>query len=462
MRRWAVIGLVGGLLAGIAPASAATAQADGLGPLRVLRSNPRYFTDRSGRAVYLTGSHVWWNLAADKTWPQCFGTAPEAFDYSEHLDRLRGYGHNFVRLWRIEVLRWTECGVQSGVPLQPWKRTGPGLATDGLPKFDLDRLEPAYFTRLRARVAEARRKGFYVSIMLFEGWHIQFLLQQAGWRNNPFNPQNNVNGIDGDLNGDGSGIEIHTLASRRITTIQDAYVRKVIDSVNGFDNVLYEVANESGVFSTAWQYHVIDLVKSYERSKPKRHPIGMTYQHGGDFEGRRLFASKADWVSPYGRGPTDLTDPLVAAGRKVVLLDTDHLCGVCGGGDFIWRAFARGYNPIFMDPMDADTLRESARLAMGQTRRYALRLDLARMRPRDDLGSTDFSLASLGSQYLVYLPKGGAFWVPLGRRATYRGEWFRPSDGRLTRFTLRRAGGRFSFRPPFPGPAVLVLQRSRR
>jgi hypothetical protein len=462
MRRWAVIGLVGGLLAGIAPAAAATAQVEGPGPLRVLRSNPRYFTDGSGRAVYLTGSHVWWNLAGDKTWPQCFGTAPEAFDYTRHLDRLRGYGHNFIRLWRIEVLRWTECGVQSGVPLQPWKRTGPGLATDGLPKFDLARLEPSYFSRLRARVAEARRKGFYVSIMLFEGWHIQFLPQRAGWTNNPFNPVNNVNAVNGDVNGDGNGIETHTLLNRRVTAIQDAYVRKVIDTVNGFDNVLYEVANESGTFSTAWQYHIIDLVKRYERTKPRRHPIGMTYQHGGDYKGRRLFASKADWVSPYGGGPRDLTNPQVADGRKVVMLDTDHLCGVCGNGDFVWRAFTRGYNPIYMDPLDADRMRESARRAMGQTRRYALRLDLAHMRPRDDLGSTDFSLASVRSQFLVYLPNGGPFWIPLGRRATYHGEWFRVSDGHVAHFTLRRAAGRVSFRPPFGGPAVFVLRRSGR
>ena len=447
----------------IAPPSAATPQGATAKPLRVLGSNHRYFTDGSGRAVYLTGSHVWWNLAAERTWPQCFGGTPEPFDYSSHLDRLRRYGHNFIRLWRIEVIRWTECGVENGVPLQPWRRTGPGLATDGRPKFDLERLEPAYFARLRTRVAEAKRKGFYVSIMLFEGWHVQFLHDQAGWRNNPFNRANNINGIDGDVDGNGSGTEIHTLANRRVTSIQDAYVRKVIDSVNAFDNVLYEVANESGAFSTTWQYHVIDLVKSYERRKAKQHPVGMTYQHGGDYEGRKLWASKADWISPYGRGPLDLTDPPPAPGRKVVLLDTDHLCGVCGGNDFIWRAFTRGYNPIFMDPMDADPSRESARRAMGQTRRYARQLDLARMRPRDDLGSTRFSLVSPDSHFLVYLPRGGAFWLPLRRSpATYRGEWFRPRDGHIVRFVLRRASGRVSFRPPYSEPAVLVLRRTGR
>src|SRR5262245_4744640 len=29
------------------------------GPLRVDPANPRYFTDGSGRAIYLTGSHTW-------------------------------------------------------------------------------------------------------------------------------------------------------------------------------------------------------------------------------------------------------------------------------------------------------------------------------------------------------------------------------------------------------------------
>jgi hypothetical protein len=41
-----------------------------MGPLRVHPDNPRYFTDGSGRAIYLTGSHTWANL-------QDTGVAPE-------------------------------------------------------------------------------------------------------------------------------------------------------------------------------------------------------------------------------------------------------------------------------------------------------------------------------------------------------------------------------------------------
>ena len=37
------------------------------GPLRVRKVNPRYFTDGSGRAIYLTGSHLGWELQ-DNAW----------------------------------------------------------------------------------------------------------------------------------------------------------------------------------------------------------------------------------------------------------------------------------------------------------------------------------------------------------------------------------------------------------
>jgi len=37
----------------------------GGGVLRVHPSNPRYFTDDSGKAIYMTGSHAWWNIVTE-------------------------------------------------------------------------------------------------------------------------------------------------------------------------------------------------------------------------------------------------------------------------------------------------------------------------------------------------------------------------------------------------------------
>src|SRR5574341_1523399 len=41
--------------------------AQATGPLRVNPANPRYFTDGSGRAILLVGSHAWYNLQ-DSGW----------------------------------------------------------------------------------------------------------------------------------------------------------------------------------------------------------------------------------------------------------------------------------------------------------------------------------------------------------------------------------------------------------
>ena len=438
----------------------AASDAKRAGPLRILESNPRYFTDGTGRAVYLTGSHVWWNLLGGRTWrAACLPIRPKPFDYGAYLDRLVRYNHNFFRLWTFELTRWRECdGTDVTVAPQPWLRTGPGNARDGLPRFDLTRLNPAYFTRLRRRVAMAGRRKLYVSVMLFEGWNQQFAA--LPWRGaaHPFHAGNNVNGIDADRNRDGLVTEVHTLGDPRILAAQERYVRKVVDTVNGYDNVLYEVANESGTFSTAWQYHMIRMVKRYEARKAKQHPVGMTYQnpHGTN---ATLYSSPAAWVSPAG-GRAFLHDPPVADGRRVSISDTDHHCGICGDRHFPWTQFTRGHNPIFMDPMDAGGEREQVRRAMGQTRSYAQRMNLAASRPRPDLASTRFCLAVPGREYLVYQPHPGAFSVDLrGAQAALRVEWLQPSTGR--RWYSRVTGGeRRTMTPPVGTPVVLYLRRA--
>jgi hypothetical protein len=442
-----------------ASSTSAAAERTPAGTLRVLRSNPRYFTNGSGRAVYLTGSHVWWNLLGSRTWKaDCARGRVEPFSFARHLERLRWHNHNFIRLWTIELTRWRECGETVRVAPQPWLRTGPGRARDGLPRFDLSRFDPAYFRRLRNRVLAARARGFYVSVMLFEGWGLQW--QRAWrWRSHPFHRPNNVNGVEADANRDGTGTEAHTLAVRRVTRIQEAYVRRVLAAVNDLDNVLYEIANESGVYSTAWQYHMIDFVKRSMRRMGKTHPVGMTFQHAHGHN-QALQRSRADWISPFGL--EYLSNPAPSDGRKVELMDTDHQCGGCGDPTFPWRSFFRGYNPIYMDSMDDEPRKWAIRSALGQTRRYANRIDLAHMPPRGTLASTRYALAAPGREYLVYQPDSGPFSVDLGATAaSYRVEWFDPGRDRVVLGEDVIGGRVVGFTPPFEGQAVLYLERRR-
>src|SRR5712691_2211255 len=67
------------------------------GPLRVLESNPRYFMDGSGKAIYLAGSHQWHNFQDNGHRLPQGKDPPEAFDYDGYLDFLQKHHHNFFR-----------------------------------------------------------------------------------------------------------------------------------------------------------------------------------------------------------------------------------------------------------------------------------------------------------------------------------------------------------------------------
>ncbi len=255
------------------------------GPLKILESNPRYFSNGMGKAVYLTGMHIWNNF---QDW-----SGQAELDYTAYLDRLQSYNHNFMRMWT-----WEHAPVppdQGQWPDSPsrYQRTGPATDFSGRPKFNLLKFNQEYFDRLRLRVQAAQERGIYVSVMLFQGGSIESKGEPNNpWLGHPFNAKNNVNGIDGDLDHDGEGKEVHTLKLPDVTAFQEAYVRKVIDTLNDLDNVLYEISNESHRNSQDWQYHIIRYIKQYEAGKSKQHPVGMTveYPHGDNAE---LFSSPA-------------------------------------------------------------------------------------------------------------------------------------------------------------------------
>lgn len=435
-----------------------------MGPLVVHPENPRYFQNAaSGQVVYLTGSHTWANLVDMGP-----SDPPPRYDFDACVDWMAQLNHNFMRLWTWELVTWDTKANRHDklhtVGPMPYARTGPGLACDGKPKFDLTKFDPVYFKRLRQRVAAARKRGIYVSVMLFEGWGLQF--SPRAWEGHPFHPKNNINGIDADANGDGKGVEVHELGNAAVTAIQEAYVRKVIDSVNEFDNVLYEISNENHPPSTPWQYHMIRFIKEYEKTKPHRHPVGMTFQYKGGAN-QTLFDSPADWVSPNPQGGYRDNPPL-ADGSKVVIADTDHLWGIGGNQGWVWKSFTRGYNPIFMDPYDGVVLGERfdpkwdpIRRSLGYTLRYARQMDLAAARPTVSVASTKYCLACPGRNYLIYKPAGDsgpvtAKLVP----GTYRWEWFDPTRGREAAQGERAVtGGETRFSCPFQGDGVLFLTR---
>ena len=444
------------------------------GPLRVHPENPRYFIDGtqgpdgSLRAVYLTGAHTWDNLV-----DMGRSDPPEPFDFPAYLDFLERHYHNFIRLWAWDSTTWDTRAngalgkdfIHIAAPL-PWARTGTGNAIDGKPKFDLKEFNPEYFERLRSRVQAAGERGIYVGVMFFEGWGLMHGNRRPNtedgwaWRSHPFNPANNINNLTIEGSDALSG-RVHTLRNPEANKLQAAYLRKVVDTVNDLDNVLYEVINEGG--EQEWNWWVIRTVQEHQQTKPKQHPVGNT-GHGAERVASML-ASPAEWVSP-GRADGFAEDPPAWNEKKVSLLDTDHIWGVGGNAPWVWKSFLRGHNPIFMDPyrgvvLGQDRGWEPIRAAMGHTRRLAERVNLASMQPRNDLASTGYCLAHPGREYLVYQPaKGEPFSVELNPGA-YLFEWFDPAKGVTAgKGRIEVPGGQQQFKAPTAADAVLHLKKA--
>jgi len=327
--------------------------------------------------------------------------------------------------------------------------------------------------------------------MLFDGWSIETKTPDTHqpWKGHPYNINNNVNGINGDLDGNGQGGETHTLASPQVLALQEAYIRKVIDTLNDLDNILYEISNESSGDSKLWQYHMIEYIKEYEANKTKQHPVGMTvaWPNGSNEDLRN---SPADWISQNG----DPNNPPVSDGLKVILSDTDHLCGICGDRQWVWKSFTRGENPIFMDYYDnaisgrgipfENAYQDEIRVNLGYTRTFASRMNLVAMTPISDLCSTGYCLANPAlnnAEYLVFLPAGRTVTSILRQFKIDRGinislsmdskvnvdltnspvelvvEWFNPETGSTIEGGMVQGGDVQSFTAPFPGDAVLYI-----
>jgi HYDIN/CFA65/VesB-like, Ig-like domain/Putative collagen-binding domain of a collagenase len=441
------------------------------GPLRVVTGKTHFFTDVNGKAVVLSGSHTW-----DDFQDLSQASSPAAFDFTSYVNFLKAHGQNVTILWRKDLptaCNWGAGGIWYDATW-PWPRTGPGTATDGLPQFDLAHFDQTYFDRLRARVIALQQAGIYAVVQLFDG--LQLLNNRCANDGYPFTAGNNINGIN-----DGGGTGSMTMTSANsITAIQDAYVQKVIDSVNDLDNVIFEPSEEAASNSTWWQNHMISLIHSYEAGKPLQHPVLYAMLTGGSDS--TLYASAAEAVAPGSKiSPTNNQG-------KVIINDSDHdYYGMWNDSaqtnrNYVWENFTSGSSVIFMDPYEIywstqnrnlcgnpvngvcsspDTRWDNLRNNLGYVVSYGNKMNLAVMTPQGGLSSTGYCLANASAtgEYLVYAPNGGSFTVNLaGTAGTLAVEWLNPTTGAITSSGTVPGGSTLSFTPPFSGDAVLYLK----
>lgn len=439
------------------------------GTLRVHPKNHRYFTDDSGRAIYLAG-HQWFNDLQHNAWNH----HPD-HSWEDAVALMQRHGMNYLRSWTIWSVGTEADGGSS--PLMPFKRTGPGEASDGKPKFNLHQFDPAYFDRLKEHLRIAQQNNIYISVMLFEVYG--FMSRGDFWAGNIFRGANNVNGIDVDVNRDGEGLEFFYSRDPKLVAIQQDYVRHVIDTVNEFDNVFFEIANELG--AREWQVAMVQFIQEYERGQPKQHLVYLSPGGRNQF-GRWAPMSRSDLLE----SPADLFavtrwepryrgDPPVQPATKPVFMDMDHIAATDNDGDndwnnnpaTPWKLFLRGYHQCLYDqdywkPGAHSQQWERTRSSIGATVKLANRVDLANMHPRPELSTTGYCLAHPGNEYLVFSADAVPFTVEgLDASAEYDVSWSDTAGTQVGKsIVVTVSSARHRFRPP-QEEVVLYLKPRR-
>ncbi|HET8925061.1 MAG TPA: putative collagen-binding domain-containing protein [Candidatus Acidoferrum sp.] len=480
-----------------------------MGPLKQSTINSRYFVTPAGNAVFLAGSHTWNDFMDTDT----SGSTPAAFDFNAYVSFLKQNGHNATILWRKdlpEYCGWDFSGSTWKMGPWPWMRPGPGVATDGNLKFDLSQLDLAYFTRLRARVQQLQQNGIYAIVQLFDINQLTYV--RCSTDGYPFTGANNVNGVsDGYVSGTNNFTSYSMITNNAISNFQDAYAKKVVDTLNDLPNVLYEVSEEQvSEAMTWWAPHMMGLVQAYEgggtfegtvyTAKPFQHPVGIGAMNFGDKNDPGLYASIANWIAPEISGTAFPSNVQTNNLGKVVINDSDHALNYVAflnaNGSvqdqnlrgYIWENITQGAEGlVFMDPYEivwAGNLRNTAcltpvnnvctggpdpkynpfRQAMGLAQAYVnAKMDLLKATPQASLSSTGFCLAdnaATGAEYLIYTPSGGTFTVNLSAPASraLNVEWLNPTTGATTPGTPITGGSSSqSFTAPFSGDAVLYI-----
>jgi len=183
----------------------------------------------------------------------------------------------------------------------------------------------------------------------------------------------------------------------------------------------------------------------------------------------------ADIVSPSG-DKQFIYNPPATTGQKVVVADSDHLGPLSSVFDNHWKWFTRGMHPVLMDCKyqgltwwtSSDFHRDhpkwqKMRDALGTMQGYAQNMDLVNMIPQKDPASgpasTGYCLYATGVEYLIFQPeREKAFTVDLSA-GNYYYEWIIPTTGKERTDTIKTAGGKQSFKAPFPWPSAIYIKK---
>ncbi len=444
-------------------------------PVRLYRRNPHYLQYRRKPVVLVSSAEHYGSLINTD------------FDYVAHLDTLASYGFNHARVFCSTYLEIAgSFGITDNV-LAPrperlaaaWQRSDQCGNTLGANKWDLAVWNEDYFTRLRAIVTEAARRGIVLEIVLFS-----YLYSDDLWAVNPMNAANNVNGIGGVPRA-----AVYTLDNGTLLAAQESLVRHTVDALRDADNVYFEIINEpystnDGGDFDQWQRRIAQVIRECEPKPADRHLVARNYANGS----RMLFdLDRTVSILNFHYACADSVYANYHHGR-VVSFDETGFCGkematyrhqawefmLAGGGVFSHL----DYSFTVAHPDGTHVVDDATPGAGGHYLRKQYRVlkefleaaEVWTMRPANHLqhGYLHRHLARImaceGTRYIGYIdqPIGDRTFSLFLPEGTWRAEWVSPVDGAVLTVELAHhdGGPRTLVPPPYEDDIAFRVERA--
>jgi hypothetical protein len=223
--------------------------------------NNRYVKDAGGRPKFLLGYYHW--SAIDN---QALIDHPTSF--LTMLDTNADYKINYMRVkFSNRLTATTNPPSWGGTTVRtPWVYTGSPAKTD------LSTWDSTFWSSFKALAATARNDNVLLHVGLFDSVTINAGSESYRWNNSYWNVNNQTTSFYGDLDLDSDGRAdedgefYNTTAFINGTGVgayQKALIDKSVSELSDYENVFFEVGNESYNASKAWH----DAVVAYIRTK---------------------------------------------------------------------------------------------------------------------------------------------------------------------------------------------------
>jgi len=302
------------------------------------------------------------------------------------------------------------------------------------------------------------------------------------WQYAPLHPANNIQG-EGPA-GTNSFLIFQTLQNKPLVRRQELLVQKLLEELNAFDNLYYEICNEpynevkDSAAVDAWHNHLVDFIRKTEKRLPKKHLIASN-QAVVDHPG----VSVANYH--YVKIPHMPSFTWLYRLNKVIGLDETLGSLVDSGINDVrveaWDCILKGngvYNNLsweYIPGQPAGTAGAATiRTQLAQLQKFMAGFNYVKMKPAENIIKTVpdsafvKALSEPGKQYALYLhhsaAKGkDAIWGYKARvkeftnkltleipRGTYQLTWVEPATGKTLGGTkdLSHPGGTLSLSTP--------------